>query len=336
MFWPRSTTNTPGPHLGDRDRTELLDRRHRRGRRADQGVVPAVADDDRRPVRLDGQEPAVLVLALDQVGLGDVRGGPAPGRVGADDGRRAVLVLEVQLRQERRLGAPLVVGVEHADLAAVPAVGQQRLDHVGAGRQQGRHVVGLDLRVRGVLRVAGRQLVRPDPLPVDGRPRRSRARSRRGAHGRRAGRPRPRRAAGTPAGAPPVPPRRRWRSRRPTSRRGRAARPRRPAARTTRRARPRSRRGPAPRGVRPRPAPCPATAPARGRRPRRARWCRRRARPRRRAARRTPRAARHESRGSRSPMPRARSRCSARSCTGPPSRPRRRTGTSVGGYQRSA
>ena len=269
MFCPRSTTWTPGrSSVTETGRSSSTARTGGAGEQT-RASYPRSLTTTGDHSRLDAPgEPAVLVLALDQVGLGDVRGGPAPGRVGADDGRRAVLVLEVQLRQERRLGAPLVVGVEHADLAAVPAVGQQRLDHVGAGRQQGRDVVGLDLGVGGVLRVAGRQLVGADPLPVDRRlvdPVRRRVEP--GADDglvdddlapQQVRRPVPR----------AVRLRRRWRSRRQTSRRGRAARPRRRAARTTRRGRPRSRREPAPPGVRPTPAPCPATAPARARRPR--------------------------------------------------------------------
>ena len=43
MFWPRSTTCTPASQPRDRHRAQLLDRPHRRGGRADQGVVPALA-----------------------------------------------------------------------------------------------------------------------------------------------------------------------------------------------------------------------------------------------------------------------------------------------------
>ena len=169
MFCPRSTTWTPGrtsvTETGRSSSTADTGGAGEQTRASYPRSLTATGDHS----GFDRQEPAVLLLALDQVDLGDVRGGPAPGRIGADDGGRAVLVLEVHLRQEGRLGAPLVVGVEHADLAAVPAVGQQRLDHVGAGRQHGRHVVGLDLGVGGVLRVAGRELVAADTLPVDGR-----------------------------------------------------------------------------------------------------------------------------------------------------------------------
>ena len=83
-------------HRRDRHRAQLLDGPHGRGGRADEGVVPSLAHHDRRPDGLVGEQPAVLVLALDQVGLGDVRRRPAPRLVGADDGGGAVLVLEVR------------------------------------------------------------------------------------------------------------------------------------------------------------------------------------------------------------------------------------------------
>ena len=65
--------------------------------------------------------------------------------VGAEDGRGAVLVLEVELREERGLGAPLVGGAQDADLAAVPAVGEEGAEHVPARAEQPGHVVGLHL-----------------------------------------------------------------------------------------------------------------------------------------------------------------------------------------------
>ena len=135
-----------GTQLGDRDRADLLHRPHRRGRRADQRVVPALADGDRLPVRgvvpRRGpallQQPAVLALSLDQVGGQDVRVGPAPGGVGAEDGGGAVVVLEVQLGEERGLLAPLVGGAQDPDLAAVPPVGEQRAEHVRFPGREGR------------------------------------------------------------------------------------------------------------------------------------------------------------------------------------------------------
>ena len=109
MFWPRSTTCTPG-------RTDVTDT----GRSSSTGRTGGAGEQTRasypRSLTTTGdqpgssaEQPAVLVLALDQVGLGDVRRRPAPRLVGADDGGGAVLVLEVELREERRLGAPLVV-----------------------------------------------------------------------------------------------------------------------------------------------------------------------------------------------------------------------------------
>jgi hypothetical protein len=60
------------PYLGHGDRAQLPDRSHRWSRRPDEGVVPELADDDVRPRWLGSQQPAVLVLTLDEVGLGDV------------------------------------------------------------------------------------------------------------------------------------------------------------------------------------------------------------------------------------------------------------------------
>ena len=166
MFWPRSTTWTPGrSSTTDTGRSSSTARTGGAGE-VDQGVVAAVADLDRLPV-VDADEPPVLALALDQVGGLDVRRRPAPGLVGADDSRGPVLVLELELDEERGPRAPLVGGAGDADLAAVPAVGQQRADLVGARGQQRGDVVRLHLEAERVLGEARRELVGRDPGAVD-------------------------------------------------------------------------------------------------------------------------------------------------------------------------
>ena len=85
---------------------------------------------------------------------------------GADDRDRAVLVLHLDLGQERRLATPLVVGPADADLAAVPAVGEQRVQGVVALAEEVGDVVGLDLGVVLVLGEAGSQLLVADAYAV--------------------------------------------------------------------------------------------------------------------------------------------------------------------------
>ena len=156
-----------GPEHRHRHRPDLLDGTDRRRRRGDQRVVPAVADDDRPPLDVGADEPPVLALPLDQVGGQDVRRRPLPSGIGGDNTGGAVLVLDVELGEERRLGAPLVGRSQDADLAAIPPVGEQRVEGVRAGTEEVGDVVRLHLGAVVVLREAGRQLVGADPDAVD-------------------------------------------------------------------------------------------------------------------------------------------------------------------------
>ena len=154
-----------GAQLGHRHGAQLLDRTDRRRGRDDERVVAAVADLHRRPGR-PPEQPAVLVLALDQVRERDVARRPEPGLVGAHDGRRAVRVLDLELGEEGGLGPPLVVGAGHAHLTAVPPVGQEGVELVVALAQQPGHVVRLHLGVVLVLGEPRRQLHVADPDAV--------------------------------------------------------------------------------------------------------------------------------------------------------------------------
>ena len=288
MFWPRSTTCTPG-----RSSVTEIGRISSTGRTGGAGEVtsasyPRVADGDRLPVaarpRRPGSQPTVLALALDQVGGEDVRGdqrqvASVPTTVVA-----AVLVLEVQLGEERRLARPTgrrragcrpgrgtsrrraarraraaraeeVVSVVRLDLGAVPYSVKPGVQLVGADAD----AVELEL----VDAVRGGVQARP------GRPVAGTSTSPRG---------------GTPAGCRRARGRGRERPTRPASRRRRAARPRRPRGPTTRSSPGRSRPAPAHRAAGRRSAAGRATGQARSRRPRSARWCRRRDAPRSRPA----------------------------------------------------
>jgi hypothetical protein len=165
------------PEDGYRRRPDRFDRADRRRGRADQLPVPAVGDPYRRPAagvvrrRAPGRlgPPPVLVLPLDQVGGHDVRAGPPPARAGAVPSGAAVGVGDRQLREHRRAVTPLVVRPQQADLAAVPAVGQQGAHRVPAGREQAAHVVRGHLRPGGVFGVAGEQFLVTDPSAVQPR-----------------------------------------------------------------------------------------------------------------------------------------------------------------------
>ena len=114
MFWPRSTTCTPGRTAGHRDRTDLLDRPapaglgERRGRRS-RGRRPRRRPSRRRrsPARPSRRRPA-----------GGPRPAPRSGRprgraiaccaspAGPDDGGAPVGVLDVQLGEQGRAARP--------------------------------------------------------------------------------------------------------------------------------------------------------------------------------------------------------------------------------------
>jgi hypothetical protein len=142
---------------------------HRWRRRPDELPVTQL----RRPHRLPAvpalQPAPVLGLPRDEVGGGDVRGPALPGRVRAGDGGAAVRMIDVQLGQERGALSPLVVRPYDADLAAEPAVGQQRSELVRSLGQQAGDVVGLDLQPAAVLGEPRGQLEITDPAAAEER-----------------------------------------------------------------------------------------------------------------------------------------------------------------------
>jgi hypothetical protein len=109
-----------------------------------------------RLVPAPGQAPRVVALAVLQVGLQPGAGSAAPLRVAAPVLHAAVGIGDAQLGLERELLA-VDAAPAHADLAAVPAVGQRGAQRVGAGAQQRGDVVGLHLQALRVVRPARRQ-----------------------------------------------------------------------------------------------------------------------------------------------------------------------------------
>mgnify|MGYP005843115919 CR=1 FL=1 len=108
--------------------------------------------------------PRVVGLAHQQVGFQGRAGGALPGRVAGDGAPRAAGKLQYQLEQQRRrlavkIPARAVGSVARqqgvADIAGVPAVGEDGADGVGAVPQQGRNVPGAVIGALAVVRPAG-------------------------------------------------------------------------------------------------------------------------------------------------------------------------------------
>ena len=73
----------------------------------------------------------------------------------------------MELCQKCRSLAELIVRTQHADLAAVPTVGQHGTERVHAPYHLVGYVVGLHLGSLGVLGESGRQLQIADGLAVE-------------------------------------------------------------------------------------------------------------------------------------------------------------------------
>ena len=153
--------------LGDGDRSQVLGHAHRLRALGNEqhGVArrrghrrPAVVAEARLGPR--AQLPArVVALAHQQVRVLERAGGGAPARVAGDHLDAAVLVLEVQLAQQRRILAVVVAPPQrvHADEAGVPAGAEDRSEHVLAVAQQRGDVVRRVLDPRAVVGPAGRE-----------------------------------------------------------------------------------------------------------------------------------------------------------------------------------
>ncbi len=112
-------------------------------------------------------EPSVVGLALVEVGGEEWAGRRAPLVVGGDHVGGAVVVGDLELRQQAE---PLAVDVaQHVPLEepAPPPVGDDRAEHVVAGGDQRGDVVGVVAEAVGVTRPAGRQDVVADDVPVE-------------------------------------------------------------------------------------------------------------------------------------------------------------------------
>ena len=93
----------------------------------------------------------------------------APPITGPGDDRRAVGKVDAHLGEEAELRSPLVVGPRQPDLAAVPAVGQDRAERVHPGAYQRRDVIRLYLEAVAVFGEPGSQLRIANPRPVQER-----------------------------------------------------------------------------------------------------------------------------------------------------------------------
>ena len=143
--------------LGDGDRPQLLGHAHRlRALGNEQGVV----------ARCDGhggpraQLPArVVALAHQEVRVLERAGGGAPALVAGDHLDAAVVVLDVQLAQQRRILAVVVAPPQrvHADEAGVPAGAEDRAEHVLAVAQERGDIVRRVLDPRAVVGPSGRE-----------------------------------------------------------------------------------------------------------------------------------------------------------------------------------
>ena len=112
-------------------------------------------------------QPGVVRLAHQEVGLEDRAGGGLPVGAGGDVVGRAVGVLEVQHGPEPRVLAVMVALLAEADVAAVPAVGQDRSQGVGARLHAAGHVVGAVIDALGVVGPAGVEVIVADALAIE-------------------------------------------------------------------------------------------------------------------------------------------------------------------------
>jgi hypothetical protein len=130
------------------DRFQLPLRANRRRAVRDDLDAAFVEDDNRSPSRVieGGRAPAgdfesrIIVLAHQHVGRPDRPLAGAPRIVGRDGLRRAVVKIDHELREQPRAVAVRLAWVA-VQVAAVPAVPEDRADRVRARRQQRRDVV---------------------------------------------------------------------------------------------------------------------------------------------------------------------------------------------------
>ena len=108
----------------------------------------------------------VVHLAHQEVGLEDRAGRGSPRWAGDDVGRGAVGELEVEQGAEPRLLAVMIALLAEADVAAVPAVGQDRAQGVVAGADLIGDVEGSLVDSLGVVGPAGVEIIVADAPAV--------------------------------------------------------------------------------------------------------------------------------------------------------------------------
>ena len=166
-----------GDGLGDRDRSQVLGHPHRLralgdelhgvARRRGDGGPAVVAEARRRPrTQLAAR---VVALAHEQVRVLERSRGGAPAAVAGDHLDAAVLVLEVQFAEQRRIAAVVVATPQrvHADEAGVPARAEDRSEHVLAIEEERGDVVCRVLDAHPVVGPAGGEDGVPDAHAVE-------------------------------------------------------------------------------------------------------------------------------------------------------------------------
>src|ERR1051325_7780570 len=112
-------------------------------------------------------EPGVVGFAFEEIGFELGAGGGFPIRAGADVGGRAVGVFEVEFGAQTGELAVMIADVAVADVAAEPAVGEDRAESVFATADETRHIVGAVIDALVVISPAGSEVIIADALAVE-------------------------------------------------------------------------------------------------------------------------------------------------------------------------
>jgi len=109
----------------------------------------------------------VIGFAHEEIGLDDRAGRRLPVCPGRHDFDAAVGVLEVELTFEPRVLAVMVAQLAVADVAAVPAIGQDRAQSVIPSMKPVGHIIGAVIDPPGVVSPAGVEIFVADALAVE-------------------------------------------------------------------------------------------------------------------------------------------------------------------------
>src|SRR5581483_4599600 len=111
-------------------------------------------------------KPRIIVLTKHEIRRANGTRTRLPGVIGYDSFRAAILISHLQLREQSGdLSKKLVATV--ADMAAVPAVGQQRAECVLAPFQQSGDLISLITHALAIIGPVRSKHVVSHPLPVD-------------------------------------------------------------------------------------------------------------------------------------------------------------------------